>query len=371
MRVYLLAKKLKVKSSDIVEKLALLKINVAPSSKIDSFTAAKAKVLVKSPLRVEEVASELDLPVDKLLKKLSRTNIEVISHLSVLQEADLIHILKLKSLEKLKGRPIVKKGDPKKVELKVLKLKPKKKRVFEIAAEMGVSEIALLKQLREMNVLALHRRSPLDDDMIEQLKSKQYRFIDKLIFRFQHFFEEIPEYLRQASHLASNTAFYVVVIVLLVIFGFSNALVIRQKFIKQKTWVVQGGGLTKSMESYQVLETIGLLEIKDLGLKFPIIEEGKENSPINAVLVHKSATVTPGSEGSSLLEDKQGSVSQKLEAIKAGQIITVTNLEGDTYYFRLVDEKQIKTSKKPGLKSTMNIMLTKGRKLVAVLQKIE
>lgn len=370
MRVYLLAKKLKVKSADVVDKLAMLKIEAVASSKIDSDTAKKVSLLVKQPLRVEDVATELDLSVEKFLKKLKTMKIEVISHLSLLHEDELIRLFKLKTLEKLKDKPSVAKLSAQKPLLKVVKMKAKKQRVFEVAAELGVSESALLKKLRQMNILALHRRSPLDRDIIERLKTERYRLLDKVVFRIVHFFEELPELLESLKRFSTSTVFYMVIISLLALLAFSNTFVIKAQYEKQNTWAIEGSTINKSAESYQVLETVALLEIKKFGLKFPIVEEGKDNSPITAVLSHKSTTVMPGAEGTSLLVDKQGVVSKKLAAVQLNEIFSVTDVDGNKYYYRVVNEAAIKNVKKNSYKSMINILL-KGRKIVAVLQKVE
>lgn len=374
MRIYQVARKLKVKSADVSKKLALLNIKVAASSKIDPLTAKKAEILVKEPLRVEEVAAELDLSVEKLLKKLKAMKIEVISHLSLLHEPELIRLLKLKSLDKLKVKPSVAKlKAPSKAKLEVLKIKPKKKRVFELAEELGVSENALLKKLRQMNVLALHRRSPLDPEMVESLKKERYRLIDKISYSFVHSINEIPELIQSTKRIFTNTTFYIIIITILIlaIFVSANVLTARNNYWRQKLFAVKGEPLTYLPETYQVLETVALLEVEKTGAKFPIVEEGKDDSPITAVLIHKNTTVIPGAEGTSVLEDSQGVASETLKDLKKGDVLIVTDIENNIYYYRVIPEQPSKGALQTSFKSIINLNLEKGRKIVAVLQKVE
>jgi len=370
MRVFQVARKQRVKSKDIAQALALIKIEVAASSKIDAETAKKAALIIRQPVRVEEVAAELDLSVEKLLKKLISMKIEVISHLSLLHEQELARLLKLKSFDNLKNKASARKLKVIKPILEVLKIKPKKKRVFEVAAELAVSERAILKKLRQLNSLALHRRSPLDEETIERLKNEQYRFVDKLTFQFMHFFVEIPDLWESFKKIATSTAFYSIILVVLAALISANVLVSRNKLIRQKLYTIQGEPINQLPETYQVLETIALLEIKKLQLKIPIVEEGKDDSPITAVL-HKNATVRPGDEGTSLLEDTRGIVSKNLEPLKVNDILKITDIEGANFYYRIIDPNVLKTPKGKTFKFLLNLNLANKRKLVAVLQKVE
>ncbi len=226
MRIYELARKLNIKSKDVVEKLSLLKIEVVPSSKIDPSTAKKVTILIEQPLRVEEVAKRLDLSVEKLLKRLKTINIEVISHLSLMHEDQLVRLLKLKTLDKLKDKSSTTKLKTTKPKLEVLKIKPKKKRVFEVAEEIGVSESTLLKRLRQMNVLALHRRSPLDAELVESLKEEQYSLTDKIKYRFFHFFDQLPELVESAKPFFTGTKFFTIIIVIIALLVSANLVVV-------------------------------------------------------------------------------------------------------------------------------------------------
>lgn len=371
MRVYQVARKLKVKSAQVSEKLALLDIKVAASSKIDPLTAKKAEILVRAPSRVEEVAKELDLSVEKLLKKLKVIKIEVISHLSLLHEKELVRLLKLKTLDKLRAKPSVARLKAPKAKLEVLKLKPKKKRVFEVAEELGISEAALLKKLRQMNALALHRRSPLDPELVERLSQERYRLMDRVLYNFYHFFNEIPHLIESSKRVFISTAFYTLLIVILAALVIANILIARNNYARLKLFSIKGELFTELPETYQVLETIALLEVKKSGAKFPIVEEGKDNSPITAVLVHKSTTVMPGNEGTSILEDKQGVATERLEDLKTADVLIVTDIENNKYYYRVVPGQKVKNVLQTSFKSVIILNLGKDRKIVAVLQKIE
>ncbi|TET54292.1 MAG: hypothetical protein E3J54_02455 [Actinobacteria bacterium] len=371
MRVYQLAQKLGVKSKDVVEKLSLLKIEAAPNSKIDADIAQKATILIEQPLRVEEVAKKLNLSVEKLLKRLKKMNIEVISHLSLMHEAELVRLLKLKTLDQLKDKSLARKLKTSKPKLEVLKIKPKKKRVFEMADELGVSESTLLKRLRQMNVLALHRRSPLDAELVERLKAEQYSLTDRIKYRFFHFFDQLPELVESAKPFFTGTKFFTIIIVIIALLVSANLVVAQRRYLNQKLYEIQGAPVTQSKETLQVLETIALLEAKKYGLKIPIVEEGKDESPIVAVLTHKSSSVAPGIEGISILEDKQGRVSKELEVLKRNDIFYITDIEGDKYYFRVLPGGKAKSPEETSLGSIIEFHLAKDRKVVAEMQKIE
>ena len=371
MRVYLLARRLRVKSADIVEKLALLKIDGAPSSKIDDDAVKKVKLLVGEPPRVEQVTEALDLSVEKILKKLKAMNIEVVSHLSVLQEPELARLLRSKNLDRLRLKPKAKKPKRTKPKVEVLKIKPKKKRVFEVAVEIGVSEGALLRKLRKLNTLAMHRRSPLDAELIELLKKEKYTLKDKVFFRLRHMFDAIPGLLRQTRKIFMMSGFYTVIALLLASFAFTNVLEGRTKLFSQREWEVGEAKLGDSAQVYQVLETVALLEIKKLKLKVPIIEQGSGESPIINVLVRQNNAIDIGSEGTSVLKDKQGVLSKTLAQIKAGDILVITNLDRDMFFYRVLSGKDQKKPKKSSFGSAIKIVFDENRKIIAGLQKVE
>ncbi len=371
MRVYQIARRLKVESNIVVKKLALLKIDAVASSKVDDATIKKIKLLVGEPPRVEQVAEELDLSVEKILKKLKSMNIEVISHLSIMQENELARLLRLQMLDRLRVKPRAKKPKPSKAKLKIMKLKPKKKRVFEVAAELGVSEMALLKKLRQMNVLALHRRSPLDSELIEKLKNDKYTFQDKALFRLRHMVDAVPRLLQQGRKVFMMSGFYTFIGVLLAALAFTNVLVARSKYINQPVWAVGEAKFSDSAQVYQVLETIALLEIRKTRIKIPIIERGGAESPIINVLTRKNSSIDIGSEGTSVLEDRQGTISKKFEQVKASDILVITNLDRDMFFYRVLSGKDLKKAKKGSFGSVIEIIFGKDRKITALLQKVE
>lgn len=90
-----------------------------------------------------------------------------------------------------------------------------------------------------------------------------------------------------------------------------------------------------------------------------------------AVLTHKSTTVSPGIEGISILEDKQGRVSKELEVLKRNDIFYITDIEGEKYYFRVIPGGKAKLPEETSLGSIVELHLAKDRKVVATMQKIE
>ncbi|RJQ31769.1 MAG: hypothetical protein C4562_04815 [Actinobacteria bacterium] len=326
MKVFELAEKLSVRNKRIRKCLLDVGIEVVNDSKLTTKQVKMVKVLLMQPALAEDVAKALGVPQNKLMEKLVEIDLSLISHLSPIGYEDRVKLLKKKDLFKLK-----KKSVKKKEQIIKKKKKPKLKRVYEVAEDLGVSENALLKKLQTMQVFAIHRRSPLEPQVIKRLKEEGF-FEKKKLFDLKSASvkEKLTAFKPEIADVVPSWVIVLTIVVLLIPVGFNMATT-AYRISHIKGWQVKNIGYKKTSDNYSLVDTVALIDIKKTKEKLTVVEEGISQSSVIETLVHKSNSPLPGDPGDSIL------IADKLNLISSVKKLA----NGDTFVVKLINQKEL------------------------------
>lgn len=339
MNVSELAKKLNTKTDLLINRLRLIGIEVTSSSRLDELTILKATLILIDNPRVEDLAKTLHLSVDKVIDKLSAMGIFALSNLSIINQNDLVRFLKAKNFSELISNKTIKKSIKSKAstkkKTKKKKAEGKQKRVFEIADELNISERALIKMLEEMHVFAIHRRSPVDDQTIEKIRSEidlSKQKSNVLKARLARMVSPVTALIKSAW---SSIAFTSVLVILTTAFLFSSSAFMFIKAKNYPSWKLGKLQMPQVEQTNVLMKTIGILEIHKTDRNLPVSEEGAYVSGLSPTLIHLKKSPLPGGQGVTILTDSTGSTYQAFKDLVPGDILIIRLANENRFYYKL------------------------------------
>ncbi len=356
-----LAKKLNTKTETLVAKLKLIGIEVSSSSRLDEITILKATLLLLNNPRVDDIAKTMKTSTDKLLNKLSEMGISVLSHLSIINQNDLVNFLKQKNFNKFEDE------ESKKSKKKTKKNKLKKqKRVFEVAEDLNISEKLLLKKLKELHIFATHRRSPVDEKTIYKVKESLAKS-HSLKARFLNLVKRIASFFTTSfNKLAGSKVTLILISSVLAAYLIFTAIYTYSTAISYPTWKLGKITMPESKQTYQQMKTIGILEIHKSDKKLPIAEEGAFTSDLSPTLIYQKKSPIFGNQGITILTDTSGDTYKTLNNLIPGDILIVTLLNENKYYYKIDAGDVLSNVTRLPLKSGLHIKVNYNGKVLEV-----